>query len=92
MFYLQHRISFDMDFFTTDEELEWHILDNEIRALSRSISAECTTITASPMFRRCELTRGAEQEILDFVIELANHLIWMSSGRSSRICGGSSRV
>ena len=29
IFYLQHRLSFDLDFFTTDEHLQWHILDNE---------------------------------------------------------------
>ena len=28
LFYLDHRLSFDLDFFTTDDALDWHLLDN----------------------------------------------------------------
>jgi len=70
VFYLQHRMSFDLDFFTTEEKTEWHLLENDLRAISRAISAECSSITTSPAFRRYELKRGIEREILDFVVEL----------------------
>jgi hypothetical protein len=33
VFYLQHRLSYDLDFFTTDERIEWHLLDNEVRSI-----------------------------------------------------------
>jgi hypothetical protein len=69
IFYLQHRLSFDLDFFTTDEHLQWHILDNELRALSRTLGAHCTSVTTSPTFRRYDLRRHDEREKLDFVIE-----------------------
>lgn len=69
IFYLQHRLSYDMDFFTTKEDVEWHVLDNDMRAISQAIGAACTSVTVSPSFRRYELTRGDEREIVDFVIE-----------------------
>ena len=37
IFYLQHRRSYDLDFFTTDEHTEWHLLDNEVRSISSAI-------------------------------------------------------
>jgi len=71
VFYLQHRLSFDLDFFTTDGNLNWHVLDNEVHAIARSMATGCASVTTSPSFRRYELTRAAEREILDFVIEYA---------------------
>ena len=71
VFYLQHRLSYDLDFFTTDERLEWHLLDNEVRSISGGIGAHCEAVTAAPTFRRYELNRGSEREILDFVVEMA---------------------
>lgn len=71
VFYLQHRLSFDLDFFTTDESLDWHVLDNELQAISRAMSASISSVTSSPTFRRYELTRNSEREVLDFVIEFA---------------------
>lgn len=69
IFYLQHRLSFDLDFFTTDEHTEWHFLDNEVRSIAEAIKAHCETITAAHTFRRYELNRGGERELLDFVVE-----------------------
>ncbi len=72
IFYLEHRLSYDLDFFTLDADaINWHLLENQIIALASEISACCRTITASPEFHRFELTRGTEREILDFVIERA---------------------
>ena len=74
VFYLQHRLSYDLDFFTTDEHTEWHLLDNEIRSISAAIGTQCETITAAPTFRRYQLNRGTEREIVDFVVEMAPQL------------------
>jgi hypothetical protein len=72
IFYLEHRLSYDLDFFTLDAgAVNWHLLENQIIALTAEISARCRTLTASPEFHRFELTRGADREILDFVIERA---------------------
>ena len=70
IFYLQHRLSYDMDFFTTIDNLDWHLLENDVLDISRSIAARCKSITASPLFHRFELTRDKEHEILDFVVEV----------------------
>ena len=70
IFYLQHRMSYDLDFFTTDTSIQWHLLDNEVRSISDCIEAHCEAITAAPTFRRYELKRKQEQEILDFVVEM----------------------
>lgn len=69
IFYLQHRKSYDLDFFTP-ENVDWHILNNIVLDISKKISAECKSISASPQFHRFELFRGQEHEILDFVVEL----------------------
>jgi len=70
IFYLQHRLSYDLDFFTTDEHTEWHLLDNEVRSISSAIGTHCEAITAAPTFRRYQLTRDGEREIIDFVVEM----------------------
>ena len=74
VFYLQHRLSYDLDFFTTAEHTEWRLLDNEIRSISAAIGAQCETITAAPTFRRYQLNRGMEREIVDFVVEMVPQL------------------
>jgi predicted nucleotidyltransferase component of viral defense system len=68
IFYLQHRFSYDLDFFTLNS-VEWHIVDNETRAIADSIGARYEAITTTPFFRRLKLTRGTETEVIDFVIE-----------------------
>lgn len=70
IFYLQHRMSFDMDFFSTPgAEVNWHVLTNTVTDISRLIGARCETLTASPQFRRFQLVRDPEKELLDFVLE-----------------------
>ncbi len=68
IFYLQHRLSYDLDFFT-QEEVNWHLLSNMLMKIAGEISAELSNKTASPLFYRFELTRGDAHEILDFVLE-----------------------
>lgn len=69
IFYLEHRLSYDLDFFTTEETVDWHLLENVVLEIAATIAAEVRTITASPTFRRVQLTRGQEQEMVDFVVE-----------------------
>jgi hypothetical protein len=68
IFYLEHRLSYDLDFFT-QEQVDWHLLENTVLAVSKAIASQCRTVTASPLFYRFDLRRGDEREILDFVIE-----------------------
>ena len=68
IFYLQHRFSYDLDFFT-QQKIEWHIVDSETKSIAQSIGAECESLTLTPFFRRFKLTRGNESELVDFVIE-----------------------
>ena len=68
IFYLEHRLSYDLDFFT-DRDVDWHVVHNLTLATAREIAAQCESITASPLFRRYRLRRGEQQEIVDFVVE-----------------------
>jgi len=69
IFYLQHRLSYDLDFFTSKPNVEWHLLENTVRGIAADIHAECRSLTASPDFHRYQIVRPPESEILDFVIE-----------------------
>jgi predicted nucleotidyltransferase component of viral defense system len=70
IFYLQHRMSFDMDFFSMPgAEVDWHLLTNTVLDISRRIDAKCEILSASPQFRRFQLVRKSERELLDFVLE-----------------------
>lgn len=70
IFYLDHRLSYDLDFFTTEPgQVNWHRLQNLVLGITLEIGGQCRSITASPEFHRFELTRGSEREILDFVME-----------------------
>jgi predicted nucleotidyltransferase component of viral defense system len=73
IFYLQHRFSYDLDFFTLGS-IEWHIVDNEIRATAESIGAQCEPLTSTPYFHRLKLVRGKETEIIDFVTEKVSQI------------------
>ena len=69
IFYLEHRLSYDLDFFTCEPTVEWHLLENLVRGIAADIQAECHALTASPDFHRYQIVRPPESEILDFVIE-----------------------
>jgi predicted nucleotidyltransferase component of viral defense system len=69
IFYLEHRLSYDLDFFTSAPAVEWHLLENIVRGITADIHAECRALTASPDFHRYQIVRPPESEILDFVIE-----------------------
>lgn len=68
IFYLDHRFSYDLDLFTL-ENVDWHLFENELRDISDRINATLSSISTSPLFRRYQIERNREVEILDFIIE-----------------------
>jgi len=69
VFYLEHRLSNDLDFFTTQRNIEWVPIEKLIQFVGHTIKAEIRSIQLTPYFRRYELTRGHEREIVDLVVE-----------------------
>ncbi|NOY74957.1 MAG: nucleotidyl transferase AbiEii/AbiGii toxin family protein, partial [Kiritimatiellaeota bacterium] len=69
IFYFDHRLSYDLDFFTTESDVEWKPIEGKIRDICERINAEYEPVTRSPSFQRFQMRRGAEKEIIDFVIE-----------------------
>jgi hypothetical protein len=70
IFYLDHRLSYDLDLFSTESApMDWHRLGNQVLGVAQEIGATCQSLIAAPDFHRFELRRDAEREILDFVIE-----------------------
>lgn len=68
MFYLDHRRSYDLDLFTT-EEVDGLELRNRMQRLSAAIGAACRSLQTTPDFHRFELRRDDDREIVDFVID-----------------------
>ena len=68
LFYLDHRLSYDLDLFTT-ETVEWPELDGIMRLCARSIGAQATILRDSPTFRRYLLERNVCREIIDVVLD-----------------------
>jgi len=68
IFYLDHRLSYDLDFFTL-EKINWHLVENIILDIAETISSNCRKISTSDLFCRYELTRNNDREIIDFIIE-----------------------
>ncbi len=69
VFYLDHRRSYDLDFFSM-QEVHWQTLKTRVQKVATGIGAALDTLSASPYFQRMKLTRDDETEILDFVIEM----------------------
>lgn len=70
IFYLEHRVSYDLDFFTTEPDpVDWHVLQNQLLGIAAEWDAQCRSLIATPEFHRFELVRGSEHELLDFVVE-----------------------
>jgi hypothetical protein len=68
IFYLEHRLSYDLDLFST-EEIDWRFVKNVFIDITESINAEWEAITSSPYLHRFKLKRGNEAEIIDFIAE-----------------------
>ncbi len=70
LFYLGHRYSYDLDFFTT-QRLEWVEVDGVVRRCAADLGASVQIVRDAPTFRRYLLCRESEQEVLDFVLEVS---------------------
>ncbi|MDI6774762.1 MAG: nucleotidyl transferase AbiEii/AbiGii toxin family protein [Verrucomicrobiota bacterium] len=73
IFYLEHRLSYDLDFFT-GRPVNWMVLGNTVTGVAAAIGARLESITAAPYFHRYSLQRGSEKEVLDFVVEQTRQL------------------
>lgn len=69
IFYLEHRRSYGMDFFSF-REIDWHRLSNDLTAICSDIGARLKNLQISPHYARYEIQRDEEKEILDFVHEM----------------------
>ena len=68
MFYLDHRLSYDLDLFTT-QSVDSQQLRNQLLRLAGAIGANCESLQTTPDFHRFILRRGDEREVLDFVVD-----------------------
>lgn len=73
LFYLNHRRSYDLDLFTS-EEVEPKEVQNLIHRVAGEIDANYETIQTAPGFQRFRLTRDSETELVDVVIDRAPQL------------------
>jgi len=73
LFYLEHRMSYELNFFTT-EHPEWMEVHGVIRLCASGIRAQLEILRDAPTFRRYQLCRDNEHEILDFVLSVENQL------------------
>ncbi|MEN9575582.1 MAG: hypothetical protein RL514_3437 [Verrucomicrobiota bacterium] len=73
LFYLDHRRSYDLDLFTS-EEVEGKEVQGLVQRTAAQIGAECAALRSAPDFHRFRLTRGEEREIIDAVVDRAPQL------------------
>jgi Nucleotidyl transferase AbiEii toxin, Type IV TA system len=73
LFYLDHRRSFDLDLFTSDE-VEGKEVQNLVLGVASRIGADCRALRTAPDFHRFRLTRGDERETVDVVVDRAPQL------------------
>lgn len=73
LFYLDHRHSYDLELFTSDE-VDGKEVQNLVLRVASQIGAECQAVRTAPDFHRFRLTRGEEREIIDVVVDRAPQL------------------
>ncbi len=69
IFYLEHRYSYDLDFFTCQKDINWKEIEATLNIICNNINAKYCVIRRSPSFQRFQIKRNTEVEIIDFVIE-----------------------
>jgi predicted nucleotidyltransferase component of viral defense system len=66
-YYFRHRLSEDIDLFTTDDEA-LNLARQEIRHIARALNASLTSVLSTPTFQRFELARADDPPLkLDLV-------------------------
>ena len=73
LFYLDHRRSYDLDLFTS-EEVEGKEVQNLVQRVAAEIGADCAALRTAPDFHRFRLTRGEEREVINVVVDRAPQL------------------
>lgn len=73
LFYLDHRRSYDLELFTSDE-VEGKELQNLFLWVAAEIGADCQVLRTAPDFHRFRLVRGEERELVDAVVDRAPQL------------------
>jgi len=73
LFYLDHRLSYDLDLFSS-EPVDGKEIQNLILRIAESIDAHAETLRTTPDFHRFVLTRDSDKEIIDVVIDRAPQL------------------
>jgi len=73
LFYLDHRRSYYLDLFTT-EDVDGKEVQSLVLRTAKEMGAECQAIRSAPDFHRFKLTRGDEREIIDVVVDRAPQL------------------
>lgn len=70
LFYLDHRYSYDLDLFSEDRP-DWLEIDGLMRLCARDIGAGLELRRDAPTFRRYQLMRADETEIVDLVLDIS---------------------
>lgn len=73
MFYLDHRRSYDLDLFTS-EEVAGKEIQNLVIQAADEIGAKQEALRTAPDFHRFRIARDAEKEIIDIVVDRAPQL------------------
>jgi hypothetical protein len=70
LFYLEHRFSYDVDLFSP-ERLDWLELDGLMRLCAEEMGVALKLRRDAPTFRRYQLLRGSDSEIVDIVLDVS---------------------
>ena len=70
LFYLEHRYSYDLDLFS-QERADWLELDGVMRLCAEGIGASLELRRDAPTFRRYQLIRADDSEIVDLVLNIS---------------------
>jgi len=73
LFYLNHRYSYDLDLFS-QERPDWLEVDGVLHLCAEDIGAALDLKRDAPTFRRYQLSRGGEAEVVDVVLDISPQL------------------
>jgi hypothetical protein len=68
IFFLEHRMSYDLDLFTS-EEVSGIDVQRLVHRVATAVGAECVNLLSTPDYFRFRLSRETERELIDIVID-----------------------
>lgn len=74
IFYLSHRLSYDLDFSTCIKEVDWPVHESSVRDVCDELGAVLEIQTRAKYIHRYLIRRGKETEKIDFVAELVRQI------------------